>query len=237
MSKLLAVSDRYSLADRNFEFVEDFLHFVSGDLFTDTSADTGASVSMTDAAGGVVSMVTGTTDNNECYLHTTREIFLFANNKPLSISFRLQIAATSTHNIAVGLMDAVGANSLLDDGAGPKASYSGAVFFKVDGGTNWNVETSIGSSQTTVELNATNSLTKSAVVAGGSANQTLTIEFLPVSSTQGDVSFYVDGVLVYKQTGFTYTGATEMQAFVGTKTGGAVECTCLVDLSKGAGVR
>ena len=32
-------------------------------------------------------------------------------------------------------MDAAGANALQDDGGGPAASFDGAVFYKVDGGT------------------------------------------------------------------------------------------------------
>lgn len=229
MSKLTAVSRQYDLLPRNHELVDDFFHFVSGDNFTDTSSDTGASCAMTDAAGGVVTMVTGTTDNNECYLLSTKECWLFAANKPLVYETRLQFAATATHNVCVGVMDAVGADSILDNGAGPKASYSGAVFFKVDGGTNWNVEASIGSTQTTAELTAVNSLTKTAATAGGSSYATLRIEFTPSTSAKGDLAFFIDGVLVYRIADWTYTSATEMMAFVGTKTGASVECTCLVD--------
>ncbi len=229
MPLLTATTQRFNLLSRNHELVDDFFHFVTGDNFTDTSADAGASCAMTDAAGGVVTMVTGATDNNECYLLSTKENWLFANNKPLVYETRIQFAATATHNICTGLMDAVGADSIVDNGAGTKASYSGAVFYKVDGGTNWTVQASIGSTKTTVELTAANSLTKSAQAAGGSSYQTLRIEFTPQTSTKGDLAYFIDGVLVYRIADWTYTSATEMMAFVGTKTGAAVECTTLVD--------
>jgi hypothetical protein len=92
------------------------------------------------------------------------------------------------------------------------------VFFKVDGGTNWWVEASVGGTQTTVELNATNSLTRAAVTAGGSAKQTLRIEFVPFNSTQADVNWFVDDVLVYNLK-WTYTSVVAMAPIVGLKNG------------------
>lgn len=207
---------------RQFGFFEDFLEFVTGDLFTDTSADSGATIAASDAAGGVAVLTTGGTDNNEAYLLTTKELFKFANNKPLVFESRVQYAEANTDdaNVCMGFMDAVGADSILDNGAGPKASYSGAVFFKVDGGTNWNVETSLAGSQTTTELTAANSLDKTAKTAGGASYATFRIEAIPISSTQAEVSFWIDGVHVAKHL-LTYTSATEMMAFVGVKAGGS----------------
>lgn len=218
--KLVSLPDEFYLGRRNFGFFDDFNDFVSGDLFTDTSADTGAAVANVDAAGGRVTLTTGATDNNECYLHTTKELFLFAQDKPIVFETRLQYTEANTDdaNVCAGLMDAVGANSILDNGAGPKASYSGAVFFKVDGGTRWQVETSLAGTQTTTELTAVNSLDKTAKTAGGASFQTLRIEVIPVSSTVAEVSFYIDGVHVAKHN-VTYTSATEMNAFVGVKAG------------------
>lgn len=231
MPKLLDnIPDEALYAKTVFGFHHDFLEFVSGDVLADTSGDTGASWAASDAAGGVAVGLTGGTDNNEAYLHTTKELFKFAANKPMFFEARIQYAEANTDdaNVCLGFMDAVGANSIVDDGAGPKASYSGAVFFKVDGGTRWNVETSISTTQNTTELTAANSLTKSAQTAGGSSYQTLRIEVIPFSSTQADAMFYIDGSLVYKQT-FTYTNATEMMAFVGVKAGGSNEETVNVD--------
>lgn len=211
-----------SMKRRQFGFFEDFLEFVTGDLFTDTSADSGATIAVGDAAGGVNVLTTGATDNNEAYLLTTKELFKFAANKPLLFEARIQFAEANTDdaNVCLGFMNAVGADSILDDGAGPKASYSGAVFFKVDGGTRWQAESSLAGSQTTTDLTAANSLSKSAQTAGGASYQTLRIEVIPISSTEADVNFWIDGVHVMKHS-LTYTSATEMMAFVGVKAGGA----------------
>jgi hypothetical protein len=178
-------------------------------------------VAITDATGGVVTLTTGGTDNNECYLHTTKELFKFAAGKPVFFEARLQYSEANTDdaNLCVGFLDAAGANALVDDGAGPKASYSGALFFKVDGGTRWNVETSVGGTQNTLELTAAGSLDRNAHSAGGSAYQVLRIEVNPLSSTQAEASFFIDGTHVAKLL-FTFTGATEMQAIVGVKAGG-----------------
>lgn len=222
MPSLLPRPDRSLLLQRAFGCDEDFLEFVSGDLFTDTSADSGAAVANPDAVGGIVTLTTGGTNNNECYLHSTRELFKFAAGKPLFFEARLQYSEANTDdaNLLVGFMDNVAADAILDDGAGPKASYSGAVFFKVDGGTRWNVETSVGGTQNTLELTSANSLDRAAKTAGGSAYQVLRIEVNPLSSTLAEASFFIDGAHVAKLL-FTFTGATEMHAVIGVKAGGS----------------
>lgn len=231
MGRLLNLpDDRLADSALSFGFFEDFYEFVSGDLFTDTSADTGASWAGTDGAGGIVTGATGATDNNEAYLHTTRELFKFAADKPLIFEARLTTpqAATNAANFCVGLMDAVGADSILDNGAGPKASYSGAVIFAADGATTLNAESSLAGAQTTTVLNAAGSLDGVAKTTS-SSHQTFRIEFLPKNSTQADILFYVDNVLVAKHTDFVFTSATEMQAFVGVKAGGANSEAPVVD--------
>jgi hypothetical protein len=208
----------------------DFDEFVTGDKFTDTSADTGAAVANVDAAGGTVTLTTGGTDNNECYLLSTKELFLFANNKPLLASARLKFTEANTDdaNVFFGLMNAVAADSIVDDGAGPKSSYSGAIFYKVDGGTNWKVQTSIATTRTgDTELTAANALNKVAQ-AIDTAYHWFDIESVPFSSTQHKVNFYIDEVQVYSITQ-TYTSATEMNLFVGVKAGGANSEVVTVD--------
>jgi hypothetical protein len=213
-----------------FGFFEDFLEFTSGDMFTDTSADTGASWAVQDAVGGTVLGATGATDNNEAYLHTTKELFKIANGKPMICGCRLKYTEANTDdaNVAFGLMDAVGANSLVDDGAGPKTSYSGAVFYKVDGGTKWKVQVSDSTTQTSKTTDKT---------AGGSSYHTLEIELNPRSSTSCEASFWIDtagGINLIKaredganprtpdiKLDFDYANATEMMVFVGVKAGGA----------------
>lgn len=209
-----ATAEEINFRDRSvwFGFDEDFLSFSNGDLFTDTSADTGASCASQDAAGGKVLLTTGATLNNEAYLHTTKEIFKFAEGKTIIAEWDFQYteAATNKANVIMGLVDAVGANTLVDDGVGPKSSYSGAVFFKVADATVWNTEVSISNTQGT---DAT------AVTAGGATAQVFRIEVSTTSATSATALFYIDGTLVNTEV-FTYTGATEMMFVVGMKAGG-----------------
>lgn len=228
--KLLDLPDSAKKARNTFGHFEDFQEFTSGDLFTDTSADSGAAVANVDAAGGQVTLTTGGTDNNECYLLGTKELFLFAADKPLRFDARVKFTEANTDdaNVAIGLMDAVGADSILDNGGGPKASFSGAVFYKIDGETNWNVRTSIGTTKTTTALTAAYSLDKLLKSSGGGTWQEFRIEFLPISSTEGEVTYYIDGILVAKHV-FTFTSATEMKDFVGNKAGDTNSEVCYVD--------
>ena len=223
MPALMNLSETIQNRRLTFGVLSDFDAFVTGDEFTDTSADTGAAVANTDAAGGVVTLTTGATDNNECYLLSTKELFLIANDKPILASCRLKYSEANTDdaNVAFGLMNAVAANSIVDDGGGLQASYSGAAFFKLDGALNWKVEASLATTRTgTVELTAPNSTDKVAHAAASTAYQWLEIEIIPFSTTQAKANFFIDEVLVQSIT-FTYTSATEMMVFVGVKAGGA----------------
>ena len=213
---------------RTFGFLDDFcVEIVTGDLWTTVLTDTGTAA-VGDAAGGIASLVPsdGTVaDNDEAYLKTTNELFKFAADKPAIFEVRAQYTEANTDdaNVAFGFMDAVAANAILDNGAGPAASYSGAVFFKVDGGTTWNCETSIAGAQTTTALTAAQGGT-----AGGASYKTFRITFDPYSSTAAKVNFFIDGVLMASHD-FTYTSATEMCAFAGVKNGGTNLETLNVD--------
>lgn len=236
----LQLPESFSIGKYTFGFDEDFLWFVSPHLFTDTSADSGASWAATDAAGGVVSGTTGATDNNEAYLLTTQEIFLIAANKPIEGEATIQFteAATNKANVMFAFMNAIGADSIVDDGAGLKTNFSGAAIFKVDGGTVWKCMVSLGTSQTIITSTAT---------AGGSAYQRLRIEIRPVTSTIAEAAFFLDGNPLYdaSQTArnvpikisFTYTNATEMNCGVGVKAGDGTAQTMLVDRISAYGAR
>ena len=224
--------DSFLLRELVTGVASDFNSFVTGDDFTDTSADSGATIAMQDEVGGTVKLSSIAIDNNEVYLHSTKELFKFAANKPLTAVCRLAFAqaATDDINVIFGLADAVAANHLQDNGAGPLASYSGATFFTVDGGTNWNVEASISTTQTTAELTAVNSLDKTAKVSasGASTYQWLKIESVPYSSTNHKLNYFINNAHVYS-IDHVYTNATEMMLFVGLKLGGATVENVLVD--------
>lgn len=208
--------------DRTLTFEDNFLWYISPHMWTATLTDTGTVLPLTTHGGGVaLTPSDGTvTNNDEAYLGGTNKNIVPTNLKPIVFQTIVQFTEGNTDdvNVIAGLSSTSAANALLDDGGGPPASYSGLVFFKVDGGTNWNVEASVGGTQTTVELTAVNSLDKVAKTAGGTAKQTLRIEFIPYSSTKATVLFYIDGVCVYSMD-WTYTSVVAMAPIVGLKNG------------------
>lgn len=231
MSKGLNLPSNVEALHLTHGIVDDF-YAKDTNIWTTTATDSGT-VTVADAVGGVAPLVPsdGTVaDNDEVYL-LTKEVFKIAAGKPLQASCRIQFTEANTDdaNVAFGLMDAVAANSIVDNGAGLKTSFSGACFYKVDGGTRWQVIYSDGATQTTADLSATNSLTKSAQSAGGASYQTLQIDIIPKTSTLVDVVFSIDGSTVYKMLDKTYASATEMSLFVGAKNGGANNETINVD--------
>lgn len=234
--KLLNLPDIANQAQLTYGFFDDFMGFLtaqSGASWTVTTVVDGT-VLQADAAGGVVTIANGTAtigDNEDCYLIRKGEHFLPAADKPIRFCARLKFTEVSTNscNVIAGLTDAAAADLLVSDGGGPKTSGTTLAFFKKDGNLNWHVHVSLSTTQTTVELTAANSLDKTAHVAGSSAYQVLEIVFVPTSSTAGDVEFYIDGVLVYRITGWTHTSATETQAVVGCKGGTAAAMAVSVD--------
>lgn len=232
MTKNLIMPDDRLVLPHSFGFIDDFCDEIlaTGGLWTKIATDSGTILVM-DARGGIAQFrpSDGTVaDNDEVYLHTANELFLFDDPNPLEFMCRIAWAEANTDdaNVIAGLANAVAANHLLDDGAGPPADYSGAVFFKVDGGTKWVFETSISTTQTTTTLShtapngATDFHTLKIVVKKRDAT---TIELTPYIDEAGgqDLKQCTDanGALV-KHT-ITLGTPTEMNAFVGAKNGGA----------------
>lgn len=228
---LLELPRSVELARLYAGFTDDFFQYTSGDLWTLVATDSGTAA-LADAANGQILLnpSDGTVaDNDEVYLRTTKECFKFAAGLPaiFEVCLKFTEANTDDANVAVGFMDAVAANSILDNGAGPAASYSGAVFFKVDGGTTWSVENSDGATQKTTALDGTQErvigspFSGTSQAAGGGVFQRLRIEFRPKTTTKADFLFFVDGVPVAKHVDQPFASATEACAFIGVKNGGA----------------
>jgi len=229
--KMLELPSGPSLRRLYAGFFDDFV-CENTTLWTTTATDSGTSTH-TAQRDGVVALAPsdGTVaDNDEIYF-LTPEIFLFAANSPLIVEARIQFTEANTDdaNVLFGVLDAPAANTILDDGAGPKASYSGAVMFKVDGGTTWSCENSISTTQKTTDLDGTQPLSSDSKTAGGSSFQTLRIESRPISSTKHDVFYWIDGALVAKHKDQVYTSATEMSVCVGAKNGGSNNESIVVD--------
>jgi hypothetical protein len=237
MAKLLHDFEEF-LKNSTFFIWDDFDHYVTADTWTTTATNSGT-IAVGDTVGGVVKInpssneTNSQADNDETYMHTTAECFKFATDKPIFAACKLRPYSNTIANLNVsfGFKDAVAADSILDDGAGPAASYSGAIISKLDGGTVWQCESSISTSQTTVNSGHT---------VGNNSWDVLAISVKPLTSTTSEVHFYSadvgsDGDFELSEIGkttptgteqfvahtITHTSATEMELFVGVKAGSA----------------
>ncbi|QDV78078.1 hypothetical protein [Botrimarina mediterranea] len=169
--------------DHQVDFFDDFVLLDVVGRWTNVSGDTGAEPTLATDGKSDVLLTTGATNNNECYLTSNLLFDLAVGQQVLAEAKVLATeAATDDLNFIFGIVSGAGANALQDDGGGPPASYSGACIFKVDGGTTWNLESSVGGSQTT----STTTLT-----SAQSTYQLLRILIDVVSATEAEVSFMI----------------------------------------------
>jgi hypothetical protein len=187
-------------------------------------ASDGGTVSIADGVKGVVALSPGAADNNEIYMVASTETVKFAAGKSFIGDWLLQFAESTTDdaNVIAGFMNAVAANALVDDGAGPRATGDYVAIWKVDGSTKWRA--GVQSNGTQIPAADTDSL----VTAGGAAHQHLQVKVNCVSATEAVAEFWVDGSNI-ATIHFAYASATEMQLFVGMKNGGAHAETLRVD--------
>ena len=213
-------NDMLSARGSNIEFFDDFFTFNDDDNWVDTVSD-GGTVDSIDANGGILSIATGATGENESYVSSEHEIFKFATNKRLFFEALVSLTEANTDdaNIIVGLSDTVAANSLLDAGAGPMASFDGAVFYKLLDGAVWRAMTSNAVGQAD-DANA------GAFVSATSYKLTMFYDYN--DGVTASVTFYVNGVLG-ATLDLTIAGLEEMHILLGVKAGGANAETLLVD--------
>lgn len=220
-------------ATDTFKLEDHFTHYVTADDFTTVATDAGT-VSVSDGVGGRVALVAsdGTVaDNDETYIRSTTELFLVAQNKPIRARCRMQYTEANTDdaNVMFGLMSAIAANAIVDDGAGLRTTGNYFCFFKVDGGTTWQVRS----------RNGTGTLTNNTgITAGGASFQTFDIEI----DNQGDggtnvlVHYKINGQPCYDATtglqiehAIAISGSTEMHLGAGVKNGAANLETLVID--------
>lgn len=218
MSKIATRPPEFDRRD-TFLLFDHFTHLVTGDVWTTLVGDTTPTVTVGDARGGIVTLFTDTTDNNEVAIKTTKELFLPADGKPMWGAGRIQYAENDTNkaNVFFGFCSALAADTLVDNGAGVRTSGSIAAIYKVDGGTVWRCHTRDNSGATD---------TVSTLTAGGSSYQELEVELAEFSSTQCVVTFKVDGQYLRDSNGrviehkMAYASLTEMNFGLYVKTGG-----------------
>lgn len=187
--------------------------------WTTLVADTTPTVTCPDAVNGLARLFTDTTDNNEVALRTTAELFKFGTNRSLFGATRMQYGENDTNkaNVFFGFCSALAANTLVDNGAGPRVTGDMAAIFKVDGGTVWKCIT---------QTNGTATTTTSTTTAGGSSYQELEIEGVDHDGVTMTFTFKVDGQylrdannLVIRHSA-VIASATEMNFGWYVKTGG-----------------
>ncbi len=233
--------NKYDLHDvlelrRTMLLFDDFQEYASGVSngcgWTTVTAG-GGTAAVNDGNGGILTLApTDSTLNREVYVKGSHQLFTFAANQPMMCEAFLQYSEANTNkaNIAFGFMSSVGAASMQDNTGEPKTNFSGAVIYKVPGGTQWKTCSSIGTTQTVSQSDTT---------AGGSAYVRLRIEVMPVSSTLAEVTYYVNGIQLKTSGGrpgtslikdqMTYTGALSMAVFMCCKNGSTTAESLLVD--------
>ena len=220
----------HPLIDLDVSFVfDDFTADQSDLFFVDTITDSG-SAAVGDARCGIMTLTPsdGTVaDNDEAYLASANELFIFTANKPIYGRCRLQFTETAAgvYNAFFGFLNACAANALVDDGGGMRASGCIAAIVKVDGETVWRCVSRNGSTVTS---------TTSTTTAGGSSYQVLEIDVIDWDGVSMQVLFKVDGVYLKDTNGqvirhtVLIASATEMQVAVGAKLGAATNNDALL---------
>jgi len=103
---------------RDVFYVEsDFDGYVTAHEWTG-GGDTGAVAVVADVPDGVVRLATTALDNDETWLHTTQECFLFQALKPLMfewLGYYTEVTA-DTASIFIGFMNALATTPMQDDG-------------------------------------------------------------------------------------------------------------------------
>lgn len=207
-----------------FEIFDDFEWYISPHRWTSLAADAGASVAVGDTVNGILVLTSGATDNNEAAVFTTNELFLLAADRTIFAEVRMQYTELTggASNIAFGFGDTMGAaNFIADDGAATvNHAVSGAdsiVIVKRDASTVWSCACEVNNA----DINSTASLQ----TAGGSSYQRLGIEARPVTGTEYEVTYFLDGYPLTDSNNrpikhlLTYTSATEMNFGVYAKAG------------------
>lgn len=161
-------------------------------MFREGSSATGTAADAATTGGGRKLTPTATTDNAVVVLQRAAA-FINATGQPLRFEASITVTEHNTDdaNFLIGLVEFTTAAMsatvpIASNGAGPPADYSGAVFFKVDGGTVWQAETS----------NSTSSGTQNTDTDVGAIADATTYRMLILCDGANTWKFYINGTLV-----------------------------------------
>lgn len=236
----MAHLNRFTAALAELDTMQVFSHFTADQVdteFVDTITDSGT-VLMGDDVGGIVTLTPsdGTVaDNDEAYLATANELFKFGTARTIYGRAKVKYTEVTSDkvNVAFGFQNAVGANSIVDDGGGLKVSGSTLGIYKIDGGSNL---LRVASS-----CNGTSTVTTTNKTVAAATWYVFEIECKDWDGVTMQVTFRVDGELLKDSNGqvirhfVAVASATEMQMFLGVKLGAATNNdTLLCDYWYGA---
>lgn len=125
-----------------------FNSYTNTQLWTSVANGSGASVANNDGDGGILTLTTGATINNESAVKSTRANWTFVANKPLvfQCGFKYTEAATNAAGIVVGFASSW-TNILADTTFALPSSLSGALIYKKPTDTYWSAFGSVGTTQ------------------------------------------------------------------------------------------
>lgn len=249
---------RYQEKKMIFSLSDDFGHWIDNDKWVaeadDGSAD-GDVVEVAAAVHGVVELPTDPILDDQTYLRSKQEHYLFAARKPLFFEWLGYYGnegvshVVDEENMFIGMMNAlaVATPPMQPAGAGPKAdaNFSGFGFFKTSTDLVWSTVVSNSADaafpQRTQELLATNAnnLTKVKQDCDLDTLYRLRAEARPIALVSAlilemEFVFWIDDVLVVRERGYmTIANFTEMHFGFGISNGTAtaanVEVSMFVD--------
>ncbi len=208
-----------------YTFEDDFFTYdptaTVGNWAVVEDAGAGGGDVITDAAGGVLSIGCDGDDNDECYVSSIAESWIFTTNKKVYFECRISLTEANVDdaNWCIGLSDVAAANTLVDDGASIVASYDGAFFYKLDAGVVLRFNTSNAAAQTD---------TANAGAFTSGAWYVLGFLYDYNDGVTAVVTPYVNGVAGTAHN-LTIAGLQEMHIVMGVKAGDANEEALLVD--------
>lgn len=204
-----------------FLFFDDFTKLDTSQFASTDDAGTGTNTIL-DKRGGWMGVVSAGADNDYHLMSTFKKLFKFEKASPLKFEAKVNLteAATNVANAVVGLSDTLTTGFMQDNGAGPPANYKGFVFFKVDGGSVWQFETSNGAVQTT-------NTNVGAVVSGGDITFGIQVEAAP-DGINAKVTPFVNGNALAPHL-VAISGLAEMAGIFGVKAGSASAETLTID--------
>lgn len=204
-----------------FSIFDDFWQDQSDINWIDTITDSGTVLTGDDVNGIAVFTPSDSTvaDNDEAYIGTPNENFKWGTNREIYARAKLRYTAVvaADPNIAFGLQNAVGANSIAD-GGGVKTSGSTACIEKKDGETAF---------RCTTATNGTATTTLSGKSIAAATDYVLEIIVKDWDAVSMMATFKVDGEYLKDTNGnvirhsIPIASATEMQGFAGIKLGAA----------------